>query len=233
MYQLTSDSLTGTPITVTVGDRNPSTFFVHKSVISPTCELFELILDECTDDSIHLDECEPAIFKVYLQWLYTSTIPMCTVSSKSPDTCKITVLGKAYLLGEYLMDGTFKDAIADAILMQATESHCLLPTCSDCFNMVLHMYKNTLDSDLIRTLLVDAYAWRAQELRPNWVFSSMAKELPKEFLLGVLRKWFNMPSEPPSRWPRCLYHGHGKGCCHHEYYSPVIKAWLRDKQETY
>lgn len=108
MYQLTSDSLTGTPITVTVGDRNPSTFFVHKSVISPACELFELILDECTDDSIHLDECEPAIFKVYLQWLYTSTIPMCTVSSKSPDTCKITVLGKAYLLGEYLMDGTFQ-----------------------------------------------------------------------------------------------------------------------------
>ncbi|ODM18272.1 hypothetical protein SI65_06143 [Aspergillus cristatus] len=161
-YDCTTDKrlldLTGSPITVTVGDRNPSTFFVHKSVISPTCELFELILDECADSPSTLTNAN---------W------------PSSKRTCN-GFLGKAYLLGEYLMDGTFKDAIADAILMQATESHCLLPTCSGCFNMVLHMYENTLDSDLIRTLLVDAYAWRAQELRPNWAFSNMAKKNSRE-----------------------------------------------------
>lgn len=114
------------------------------------------------------------------------------------------------------MDGTFKDAIADAIIMQAMESHCLLPTCSGCFNMVFHMYENTLDSDLIRTLLVDGYAWRAQELRPNWAFSSMARKTPERIPIGVLGKRSNMPSEPPSRWPICLHYGHGKGCCHDE-----------------
>lgn len=86
------------------------------------------------------------------------------------------------------MDGAFKDAITDAILMQATEYHCLLPTCSGCFNMALHMYENTLDSDLIRTLLVDSYGWRAQELRRYWVSSSMAKGLPGEFFVVGLEK---------------------------------------------
>lgn len=114
MCQLAFNILMGTPITVTVGGRSPSTFFVHKSVISPTCELFELSLDECTDGRIHLGDCEPAIFKVYLQWLYTSTILICTVFSKFPGYLQMTVLGRGRLLGQHLMDGTFKDVIANA-----------------------------------------------------------------------------------------------------------------------
>jgi len=54
--------------------------------------------------------------------------------------------------------------------------------------MALHMYENTLDSDLIRTLLVDSYGWRAQELRRYWVSSSMAKGLPGEFFVVGLEK---------------------------------------------
>lgn len=233
MHQLTHDSLTGNSITLIVGDEDLFTFFIHESVIPPTSELVKSALGGASNGTIHLDGCEPAIFQVHLQWLYTSTILICISPSNSPDTCKMTVLGNAYLLGEYLMDGTFKDVVADAILMQATESHCLLPTCSGCFNMILHTYENRLDSDLIRTLLIDVYAWRAQKLRPNWAFSGMAKELPKEFSLGVLRTQFNMPSHSPSRWPGCLYHGHGKGRCHQENYSPVIRAWLNIKQDTY
>ena len=69
----------------------------------------------------HLHE-EEAVFKVYVSWLYSREVSLPTINGGTVHYARSwELLTKSYLLGDHILDMTFKNAIVDAIsaLMQS------------------------------------------------------------------------------------------------------------------
>lgn len=173
------------------------TFFVHESVVTPTSSFFKTILFAPSQETsknriVRLDRCDPDAFRLYLQWLYTGKNPVNGLQS-SVTKCETLLLGKAYFLGDRLVDATFKDVIANSFSGKSTGQSILCAEgCRSCLNMISYVYDKTLESSPIRHLLVCIYSQYAKAVRNTdfcpWLFSNMAEGLPREFLLAVMRR---------------------------------------------
>lgn len=176
-------------------------FFVHESVITSTSSFFKTALVARSGQTgknriTHLTHCDPEAFKLYLQWFYSKMIPINGSKGKnsirsSATKCEALLLGKAYILGDRLVDATFKNLIADAFSGQSGESILCTKGCRSCLDTISYVYDDTLEPSPIRHLLVHMYSQYAkhmEDLHSGWLFSSMAEGLPKEFLLAVMRK---------------------------------------------
>lgn len=95
-------------------------FYIHESLISTesafACTAFESVKDMAERPAITLPEEAPQIFRVYQQWLYSGLI--CTRSDHARSTTddEYETLVKAYVLGENLKAGKFRDALIDCII---------------------------------------------------------------------------------------------------------------------
>ena len=158
-------------------------------------------------DAIKVPEDDAEVFNVYVQWLYSGRIPLAI------DTAQMdyTFLAKLYVLGEKLIDITFKDAVINKIVANtralAKNGQRYYPSPS----VVDIIYEHTMSGSPARHLMVDLYVRTAVdgwELDANHEFMvDLAKSLVKNRVL--LHKDDKLYKELDAG-VACAYHSHDK-----------------------
>jgi hypothetical protein len=139
--------------------------------------------------TIELPDDDPAAFSIYMTWLYSgklpilpSTAPPSLNDSLDPDAAEgHHTLAYAYVLGERLMDASFKNAICDAYVLYARGSppaKRMYPSNED----IRILYEGTSETAPVRQLLVDIWTCRGKY---EWIEADA--DLPKDFLVAVTR----------------------------------------------
>ncbi|KAH7092169.1 hypothetical protein FB567DRAFT_625224 [Paraphoma chrysanthemicola] len=134
---------------------------------------------------------------------------------KLPDCNAHANLVKAYLLGDYLQDIDFKDAIMDAMIDWANEAT------RECSNTPAHssveIFQHTKSTSPLRWIALDFTTWR---LTNNFPMSMTDYQFPSDFLAIVVttptqRIRTNKIVRPPFLDKRfCHYHCHGDRTCY-------------------
>jgi hypothetical protein len=177
---------------------------------------------ESKSRSVRLENEEPEVFQIYLHWLYLNTLPVRIDSAGVAGNAEYLQLAKAYVLGDLLQDGNFKDVVLDAIIEKtkstASDGLCWFPVGP----VIRHIYDNTLESSVARGLLVDLYTNHGHG---NWLYELASPEdLPKEFLydlaIAVLDK--RTPKGTLHQPDSCKYHQHiaDKSVCYRNRLTP-------------
>jgi hypothetical protein len=95
----------------------PATFFVHSELICASSAFLKGALSheliESKQRSVHLEEEEPEIVKLYLTWLYRGVLP---TQAETNDDTEYLQLAQAYVLEDKLQVGDFRDAVTDAVV---------------------------------------------------------------------------------------------------------------------
>ena len=76
------------------------------------------LLSVCRDGGVEggkLPEDGPEVVALYLNWVYTSPILSCHPTSEK-DSNEIRLLVEAFVFGEKIQDGRFRDAVIDAAI---------------------------------------------------------------------------------------------------------------------
>lgn len=175
---------------------------------------------ESRERSIELKDDDPNTFEVYQHWLYFGTVPTRGDESSKSHEAEYLQLAQAYVLGDKLRDGNFKDVIIDAML------HKSLPELSDGTSCVIfyfpgeyvirHIYDNTPKSSEARRLLVYFYANHGNV---RWLNDAVQDEFPKDFLMDLAVALFEKrdkrtPATLTAESNTCKYHQHGSGPCY-------------------
>jgi hypothetical protein len=171
---------------------------------------------ESEQRSVKLEEDDPNIFRLYLDWLYRGTIPFQVHNAKQIECYPAHIYMehvKAYVLGDKLQDGNFTDTVKDAMIGMSCSflNDQWLPSPA----AITYIYSNTPESSNMRTFLVDIY-----EDAGNGDTLQNVDDYPKLFLfdlikallvIGVLRD-ITMLDMPQG----CAYHQHGDepGLCY-------------------
>ena len=146
---------------------------------------------------------DPSVFAMYVHWLYHGTIAVLRgeAGSDSADPkaahaiacAEYQMLVDAYILGDKILDSGFRNATMDAIVEKST-----LPTQDGRrfyprFSTIRHIYKHTLASAPIRSLLVDMFVRHGRSAwlpKPSQTFDDDSS-LPVGFLMEVTSKLFD------------------------------------------
>ena len=119
----------GPTITFKVGEESPELFLVHGSVLTGASDFVRLALQrdwqEATSRVIPLPEDEPDIFEIYQAWLYDRSIYTQYWLGAEEAADEAVRLLKAWILGDKLMDGKFKDAIMDVLIGRMNDTGSL------------------------------------------------------------------------------------------------------------
>ena len=193
---------------------------MHEDIICASSDFFKKAINgpwkESNERLISLSHEEPDIFAIYLNWLYRGTLPTRIDEPGLIGNEEYLKLAKAYGLADRLLDQAFKNAVMDAFIdktsSKTSDGHRWYPVGS----VIRCIYENTPESSKGRTLLVDIYAENA---RKDWLTDWATREdLPKQFLLDLILRLFDISSGDDSRGnfklTRCNYHDHdnGKSC---------------------
>ncbi|KAM0459399.1 hypothetical protein ACHAPV_005586 [Trichoderma viride] len=163
-----------------------------------------------TSGSVTLQEEDPEVFEVYQHWLYFEKLPVQNDSPGLEGNIEYVQLAKAYVLGEMLLDISFKNAVLDAILIKsrskASDGHRWFPVGP----AIRCIYEGTLESSAARRLLVDMYTYHGYG---EWLTQWASKDdLPKQFLLDLaIATLAKRPRPLASLAPKagaCEYHEH-------------------------
>lgn len=185
---------------------------------------------ESRERSIELKDDNPDTFEIYQHWLYFGTVPTRDDESSKTDEAEYLQLAEAYVLGDKLGDGNFKDVIIDAML------HKSLPKVSDGTpdltrvfpgeHVIRHIYDNTPNSSEARRLLVYFYANYGSS---RWLNDAVQEEFPNEFLIDLAVALFERqdkrtPAASTAESNACKYHQHGSGPCYKDRFNFVATA---------
>lgn len=175
---LFTPSVRGKPISVVVRDE---TFIAHESVLSSSSLYLRAAVSErwqkSIEGNVELSDVEPDVFAIYLHWCYFDTISVRSIGDDS-DTEDID-LGKAYILGDRLIDISFQNAVIDAVVEKYEENDTWCPPGT----VIEYVYAYTTESAKIRDLLIDLYFNRCEisKLRDD----RHKEHLPQPFLLEL------------------------------------------------
>ncbi|KAF2279433.1 uncharacterized protein EI97DRAFT_412463 [Westerdykella ornata] len=210
------NNLSGRSIEVVVGLEPPIPFSVHENLICASSDFFRKAMEGDWKESkqllVCLEDDDPDTFLVYLHWLYRGTLPVRIDEPGPLMNSEYLQLAKAYILGDKLQDGDFKDVVIDAMIDKckstASDGHRWFPV-----GPVLRcMYKNTPTSSKARRLLVDIYVHHGPG---HWTSDGAEQdEIPKDFLYEVTMAFMDKRDkneEDPTQRPTCAYHEHGPG----------------------
>lgn len=216
-----SSSLSGGFIKVIVGSESDVTLCVHENLICASSDFFKKGTHggwkESKERLVRLETIEEEVFQIYVHWLYRRTLPLRVDEPGQLGNTEYVQLAKAYVLGDYLRDTNFKNAVIDAI-MDKTVSPLLDGRCWFPVGAVIScIYDNTLESSPARKLLVDVYTRKGMGA---WLreWASVA-DLPKEFLFDLAVSVLDRRPQPAFDIMEdpCKYHEHTseqKELCH-------------------
>lgn len=184
--------------------------------------------------TIELKDDKPDTFEIYQHWLYSGTVST-RDDSGEPDDPEYLQLAEAYVLGDKLGDGDFKDVIIDAILHKSR-----LKVSGGAFfrrfsfpgaQIIQYIYDNTPKSSEARNLLV--YFW-AENGNGQWFNDETQELLPKEFLMDLAVELFERQARGTlatsmAESNTCKYHQHGPGPCYRDRFNhdPVVTTTQR------
>lgn len=191
---------------------------------------------ESRERSIALKDDDPDTFEVYLHWLYFATVP--TRDDDETDQtsdAEYLQLANAYVLGDKLRDGNFKDVIIDAMLHKSRSKFSDgTPSGTHFFpgeHAVRRIYDNTPKSSEARHLLVYFYAENGDG---QWLNDGAQEVLPKDFLIDLAvalleRQNKRTPATATAESNTCKYHQHGSGPCYKDRFNhdPVLATAKR------
>lgn len=190
-------------VSVAVG-QTPKIFQVHGAILCTSSKFFRKVLKpewmslrgedkkpiELTDP-----EDDPETFTIYVHWLYYKALPA-SVSGK-PSSGQIARLVDAYLLGEKLMDVSFKNAVMAAIIT----SFCHSPRSErrfPCTADIEALYDRTTPTSPLRSLIVDLWVYVAHTSK-GWMRD--VENVPKEFLIDVTKAMIKKRPTPSDQRP--------------------------------
>ena len=187
-------------------------FLIHRDIITRRSPLVKQALSgewkEAQDGVLLMPEDEPAIVKLYQQWLYTGCIFTDHRAAKETAAEYVTLV-QCYVLGDKLFDGVFKDCIIDAIISLLLSTHLFDPSLT---NLV---YECTTSGSPLRKLWQDIYlfagssAWLDDVHDPHPDF---AVELSRQ-QMGL---WQGQRPQYGAKvfLQPCAYHEHGDQPCY-------------------
>ncbi|GAB1734629.1 hypothetical protein NU195Hw_g1932t1 [Hortaea werneckii] len=182
-------------ISVVVGKNSSDPFNVHESLLVSSSEFFKAALsadwEEDRPKVLHLSCLKPVNFQIYLDWLYGSgdvdielvvTASLADFGVPAPGEGDLRVIDRLcelWILGDYLLDNDFKNAVIKTILcLGVANSRMILP------DTVERIVDGTpTDSGLYRWL-VDHLA---SVLTPNDL-EKIEHILPQSVLLPLLKR---------------------------------------------
>ncbi|KAF9731628.1 hypothetical protein PMIN04_008634 [Paraphaeosphaeria minitans] len=187
-------------LTIKVGKDTPQrTFKIHIDVINDHTSYFRshLNFDRAIQGSdapqdaatISLSDHDPDAFALWRTWIYTGKLAILPdpplPDSNDERTAHYAVLAHAYILGDYLVDIPFMNAIADVYVLNARgvdSARTLYPSNEE----IGVLYDGTSPDSPIRRLLVDIWMYRG---KPDWLEREVdGGVLPREFLVEVVRR---------------------------------------------
>ena len=184
--ELTCSSLTETPIFVEVGTP-PKTFHLREKVVRASSGFFQSALkpqwNQGQGRTIKRPEDDPAIFNIYANWLQTNKLFVDTDDKSIPYGFYSTLIS-AYVLGDELLDISFRDAITDVCAIKfctpeaKREDGKILHTIFGCAHRQ-QLYDSTVTGAPLRRLLVRCLA-NIKSLK-----GILASTEPKELLYEV------------------------------------------------
>jgi hypothetical protein len=164
---------------------------------------------EARERRVHLDDV-PEAFDLWLQWIYSRTlqVPGCDDRDNG-----IGLLISAYILGDVLQHGDFRDVVIDIIIWRLLSFNKHLRA------QLTRIYENTKEKDPLRLLAVDSLVY---ELSGQWAMSgAKKKDVPEEALWDFILKSYEVSrlspgalQVPPFQKTPCLYHAHENGHCY-------------------
>lgn len=143
-----------TIVTVLVGPDEKS-YSLHKGLLCKHSSYFRAALTgsfvEATTQTVRLDEEDPAIFDLFVTWLYTQCIIPNDMSSKDVDW---QILAEQYVFAERRSSPSFKNAIIDTLAVKALDTKQFLPQ----YGTIKWIWDNTGDGASLRRFMVDYFA---------------------------------------------------------------------------
>lgn len=189
-----------------------TSFHVNEKLICAASPFFDRAFggewDESRTRTIELREHDAQVFRTYMHWLYLQKLAVRNDAPGSVGNEEYLHLAKAYVLGDFLSDGDFKDAVIDAILEKSTTTASDGKIWSPVGPVIRHIYDNTLGCSQARQLLVDIYTRNGHG---NWLQDwAHRDDLPKDFLLDLAVALLDKRSRPVPAIPLdpCRYHQH-------------------------
>jgi hypothetical protein len=187
---------------------------VHENLICSSSDFFEKAVQggwkESEERLVRLKSDSPDVFNVYLHWLYYHTFPVRIDELGLAGNAEYMQLANAFILGDMLQDGSFQDAVIDAMIdkmtSKATDGKSWFP-----FGPVIRLiYENTPGSSKARLLLVDIYRYHGDG---GWLKDWATQEdLPKEFLFDLTVAFLDTKRKPQFAFDpnqdSCKYHQH-------------------------
>nr|POE99364.1 hypothetical protein CFP56_52757 [Quercus suber] len=198
-------------VTLVVGEEERK-FVVHKDLLCEHSAFFKAALSEPwkegQENTVTLPTDDADIFDLYAHWIYHWKIYSRELTSVSgPDSDECSILVSAFLFGEKVQDGNFKDATIDALIASVSipggDGKRWYPTGST----IQRAYEGTPDGSPLRRLLLDMYVhqgaatWVSQECGIDFVVD-LAKEL------FPLRRPLHEPNPTDAKASSCSYHHH-------------------------
>lgn len=189
---------------------------IHQNLVAEASEFVSLEMEnewvQGVSVTITLPEDEPETFAVYQTWLYEGCIQAVGVADADRADDEYQLLVKAYMLGDKMMDTTFKDALVDSIIDK------LIVSGRFDLNLIDLIYGNTPATSPLRRLLRDIYGWAGQR---SWLDSIDSDEpLQAEFMKELLQyhmgfhRTAGVQAAPFLSQTTCMYHEHGDRTCY-------------------
>ena len=154
-------------ITVNVG-KEATKFPVHEAVIRRSSIFFDNAMKEewaasrLDPRTVTLVDEDPAIFKIYLHWLYFKTFPTVITKSTGGFNHETDMFSKSYVMGEMLIDTAFKNAVLIAFRDALLNQPFYKPMRPGPIIAKI-MYDGTLEGSPGRRFLVDVWVREANE----------------------------------------------------------------------
>lgn len=188
-------------------DTEDSIFVVHESTIRQRSRFFDNALKrgwkEAEHKVVRLPEAESDAFELYVNWLYSSQL----YTKGQSDEDEYGQLVEAYVLGDWLQDPDYKDAVIDALIDKIKDDP-ILPT-----GLAGTIWAHTAPGSSLRELVTDVY------LSDDEDWEEKMKGIGLEALQEIIAARMNSPLLLPPKMPylveSCTYHEHkkaGKEC---------------------
>ncbi|KAI9699791.1 MAG: vesicle coat component [Candelina mexicana] len=177
---------------------------LHRDLLCARSKYFKAALGgdfkEAQDKAISYPDEDPAVFGLFISWLYCGTlqVPM--------DKCTLTHYFKLYVLADKFSIEALKNLTIDAI-----REHYRLSGCYAGASRIEYIYSNTASRDPMRKFLVDSLAsWYATEQEsPDDEDDALLKaggDIASDMWKALIRQ-FSYPKDPTAE-VSCMYHEH-------------------------
>lgn len=163
-------------------------YSLHKGLLCKYSDYFRAALTgsfaEAATQTVRLDEEDPAIFDLFVTWLYTQRIIPEDMTSKDVDW---KILAEQYVFADRRSSPSFKNAIIDALATKALDKEQFLPQ----YGTIKWIWDNTADKASLRRFMVDYFAHVA-DLDEAFRTQRDRKRPPLDFVCDVLGEYYRL-----------------------------------------